>query len=63
MTLLSEMPMLAQNVFVAFVGVMFFLCVAIFLMVFYITKKQLTERIQQLTHENNRLLARLGEHR
>ena len=63
MTLLSEIPLLAQNVFVAFLCVMFFLCISIFLMVFYITKKQLTQRIQQLTRENNRLLDRLGEHR
>lgn len=62
MNFLSEMPFLGQNLLLTFVGFMFVLFMAVFLMVFYITKKQLMKQIQQLTQENIRLTAKLAEH-
>jgi hypothetical protein len=61
MTFLSGMPASGGWVLILFISLMFVLTIAIFALVFYTTKKYLTERINTLTRERNMLLARLQE--
>ena len=62
MIILSELPLTSHPVFLSLLAMMFFLFFSIFMMVFYITKKQLTEQIMVLTQEKEQLLAKLAEH-
>lgn len=62
MIILSELPLTGHPVFLSLLAMMFLLFFSIFMMVFYITKKQLTEQIMALTQEKEQLLAKLAEH-
>ena len=62
MIILSELPLVGHPIFLSLLGMMFLLFFSIFMMVFYITKKQLTEQIMTLTREKELLLAKLAEH-
>lgn len=62
MIILSELPLTGHPVFLSLLAMMFLLFFSIFMMVFYITKKQLTEQIMALTQEKEQLLAKLAKH-
>ena len=62
MIILSELTLTGHTVFLSLLAMMFLLFFSIFMMVFYITKKQLTEQIMALTQEKEQLLAKLAKH-